>query len=39
VDITRRLHNTALQRVDRSASAHYLVAQVLFLDLDVDVLR
>jgi asparagine synthase (glutamine-hydrolysing) len=35
VDITRRLHNTALQRVDRSASAHGLVAHVPFLDLDV----
>lgn len=32
VDITRRLHNTALQRVDRSASAHGLVAHVAFLD-------
>ena len=35
VDITRRLHNTALQRVDRSASAHGLVAHVPFLDADV----
>ena len=35
VDITRRLHNTALQRVDRSASSHGLVAHVAFLDLDV----
>jgi asparagine synthase (glutamine-hydrolysing) len=35
LDITRRLHNTALQRVDRSASAHGLVAHVPFLDLDV----
>jgi asparagine synthase (glutamine-hydrolysing) len=35
VDITRRLSNTALQRVDRSASAHGLVAHVPFLDLDV----
>jgi asparagine synthase (glutamine-hydrolysing) len=35
VDITRRLHNTALQRVDRSASAHGLVAHVPFLDLDI----
>lgn len=35
VDITRRLHNTALQRVDRSASAHGLVAHVPFLDPDV----
>jgi asparagine synthase (glutamine-hydrolysing) len=34
-DIVRRLHNTALQRVDRSASAHGLVAYVPFLDLDV----
>ena len=35
VDITRRLHNTALQRVDRSANAHGLVAYVPFLDSDV----
>jgi asparagine synthase (glutamine-hydrolysing) len=35
VDITRRLHNTALQRVDRSANAHGLVAHVPFLDSDV----
>jgi asparagine synthase (glutamine-hydrolysing) len=35
VDITGRLSNTALQRVDRSASAHGLVAHVAFLDLDV----
>jgi asparagine synthase (glutamine-hydrolysing) len=35
VDITRRLHNTALQRVDRSATSHGLVAHVAFLDLDV----
>jgi asparagine synthase (glutamine-hydrolysing) len=35
VDITRRLHNTALQRVDRSANAHGLVAHVAFLDMDV----
>ena len=35
VDITRRLHNTALQRVDRTASAHGLVAHVPFLDPDV----
>jgi asparagine synthase (glutamine-hydrolysing) len=35
VDITRRLHNTALQRVDRSAGAHSLVAHVPFLDSDV----
>jgi asparagine synthase (glutamine-hydrolysing) len=34
-DITGRLSNTALQRVDRSASAHGLVAHVAFLDLDV----
>jgi len=34
-DITHRLHNTALQRVDRSASAHSLVAHVPFLDPDV----
>jgi asparagine synthase (glutamine-hydrolysing) len=29
------LHNTSLQRVDRSASAHGLVAHLPFLDLDV----
>ncbi len=32
IDITQRLHNTALQRVDRSASAHGTVAFVCFLD-------
>lgn len=31
----QRLHNAALQRVDRSASSHGLVAHVPFLDLDV----
>ncbi|UCC40520.1 MAG: asparagine synthase [Candidatus Aminicenantes bacterium] len=35
IDITTRLHNTALQRVDRSASAHGTVAHVGFLDPDV----
>lgn len=35
MDITGRLHNTALQRVDRSASAHGTVAHVGFLDSDV----
>ncbi len=35
VDIIGRLHNTALQRVDRSASAHGTVAHVGFLDPDV----
>ncbi|MBN1888328.1 MAG: hypothetical protein JW850_10070 [Thermoflexales bacterium] len=35
IDITRRLHNTALQRVDRCASAHGTVAHVGFLDPDV----
>jgi len=35
IDITGRLHNTALQRVDRSASAHGTVAHVAFLDPDV----
>ncbi len=35
VEITGRLHNTALQRVDRSASAHGLVIYVPLLDLDV----
>jgi asparagine synthase (glutamine-hydrolysing) len=29
------LHNTALQRVDRTASSHGLVAHIPFLDLDV----
>ncbi|MFX1475637.1 MAG: asparagine synthase-related protein [Promethearchaeota archaeon] len=32
VDITSRLHNTALQRVDRSASAHSTIAHVGFLN-------
>lgn len=35
VDITRRLHNTALQRVDRCSSSHGLVARTAFLDNDV----
>lgn len=35
IDITVRLHNTALQRVDRCAAAHGLVAYVPFLDHDV----
>ena len=35
VDITGRLHNTALQRVDRCAAAHGLVAHVPFLDAAV----
>ena len=35
IDIIGRLHNTALQRVDRSASAHGLVAYVGFLDQGV----
>jgi asparagine synthase (glutamine-hydrolysing) len=35
IDITHRLSNTALQRVDRSASSHGLVAHVAFLDPDV----
>jgi asparagine synthase (glutamine-hydrolysing) len=35
IDITRRLANTALQRVDRCASAHGTVAHVAFLDPDV----
>lgn len=34
-DLTTSLHNTALQRVDRSASAHGLVVHVPFLDPDV----
>jgi asparagine synthase (glutamine-hydrolysing) len=32
IDITNRLHNTALQRVDRCASAHGLTPRVCFLD-------
>jgi asparagine synthase (glutamine-hydrolysing) len=35
VDITGRLHNTALQRVDRSASAHGTVAHVPFTHSEV----
>jgi asparagine synthase (glutamine-hydrolysing) len=35
VDITKRLHNTALQRVDRCSSAFGTVAHVGFLDPDV----
>jgi asparagine synthase (glutamine-hydrolysing) len=35
VDIIGRLHNTALQRVDRSSSAHGTVAYVGFLDPQV----
>ncbi|HSB03257.1 MAG TPA: asparagine synthase-related protein [Anaerolineales bacterium] len=35
VDITNRLHNTALQRVDRCSSAFGTVAHVVFLDPDV----
>jgi len=35
VDIAGRLHNTALQRVDRCASAHGTVAHVCFLDPEV----
>ena len=34
-DIIGRLHNTALQRVDRSASAHGMVAYVGLLDQDI----
>ncbi|MHB0858564.1 MAG: asparagine synthase-related protein [Anaerolineae bacterium] len=34
-DITGRLHNTALQRVDRTAAAHGLLAHVVFLQPDV----
>lgn len=33
--LTRALHNTALQRVDRSAAAHGLVVHVPFLDPEV----
>jgi len=35
IDITSRLHNTALQRVDRSSTAHGTVAYVGFLSPDV----
>lgn len=35
IDITTRLHNTAFQRVDRSASAHGTVAHIGFMDPDV----
>lgn len=35
VDISNRLHNTALQRVDRCSAAHGTVAYVAFLDQDV----
>lgn len=35
LDITLRLHNTALQRVDRCASAHGTVAHVVFLESDI----
>ena len=35
VDITNRLHNTALQRVDRSSRVNGLVAHVPFVDGDV----
>jgi len=35
IEITNQLHNTALQRVDRCASAHGLIVYVSFLDPDV----
>jgi asparagine synthase (glutamine-hydrolysing) len=35
IDITSRLHNTALQRVDRSASAHGTVAYTALLNPEV----
>jgi len=35
VDITKRLHNTALQRVDRCSASHGLVARTGFLDRGV----
>ena len=35
VDITKRLHNTALQRVDRCSASHGLVARTGFLDREV----
>ncbi len=35
IDITNRLHNTALQRVDRCASAFSTIASVVFVDPSV----
>jgi len=35
IDITARLHNTALQRVDRCSAGHGLVARTGFLDTEV----
>lgn len=35
IDITSRLHNTALQRVDRSAAAGGIIPYVAFLDPDL----
>jgi len=35
VDITKRLHNTALQRVDRCSAGHGIVARTAFLDREV----
>jgi len=35
IDITKRLHNTALQRVDRCSASHGLVARTGFLDKDL----
>ncbi|HUT75903.1 MAG TPA: asparagine synthase-related protein [Armatimonadota bacterium] len=35
IDITGRLHNTALQRVDRCSAGHGLVARTAFLDREV----
>jgi asparagine synthase (glutamine-hydrolysing) len=35
IDITSRLHNTALQRVDRCSSAHGITAHVPFADPEV----
>lgn len=35
IDLTKRLHNTALQRVDRSAAAHGITAYVRFLDSQI----
>jgi asparagine synthase (glutamine-hydrolysing) len=35
VDISKRLHNTAFQRVDRSASGHGTRAHVVFADPDI----
>ena len=35
IEITKELHNTVLQRVDRCASAHGLIVHLSYLDADV----